>query len=64
MQDLYSQLVCPAIFFTTEDPANVGVTHEQEIVPTQNKDGTLSFDFDLVADICYIGIKVTTSTGE
>ena len=48
MQDLYSRLVCPAIFFAAEDAVNVGAVREQEITPTENEDGKLAFDFDLL----------------
>ena len=63
MQDLYSQLVCPTNFFANTDTVNIPAIPQKEIVPTENKDGTLSFDFDLLADICYMGIKIETSTG-
>ena len=60
--DLYTQLVCPTNFFASYDSISIPPITQEEISPKENSDGTLSFEFKLIDQISYIGIKATTGT--
>ena len=64
LQDLYTQLVCPASFFSSYDSVSIPSITQEEISPKENSDGTLSFQFKLVEQISYVGVKATTTAGE
>ena len=64
LKDLYTQLVCPSSFFSTFEDVSIPSITQQEVTPKENSDGTLSFDFNLVDQISYVGIKAKTSEAE
>ena len=63
LQDLYTQLVCPSSFFSTYEGVSIPSITQEESTPKENSDGTLSFDFNLVDQISYVGIKAKTTEG-
>lgn len=64
MVDLYSQLVCPSSYFSSFDSISIPPITQVELMPRENPDGTLSFQFQLIEQISYVGIKAASSGDE
>ena len=59
MRDLYTQLVCPANFFSIWEGVSIDPIKEQEVTPKANSDGTQSITFSIKDQISYLGVKVS-----
>lgn len=56
--------MCPSNFFSSYDSVSIPEITQEEVTPKENSDGTLSFEFKLLDQISYVGIKATTGSSE